>query len=144
MSIMSAFRQDDSSAMYKRFAYLVATYVDQPEVAVTPVAQIPLENIFRLLEMYRYDAFKDENRSGVLASRSFSGKSMPRQSKAWHINIQQALTQSLNNVFGNVPSNQAIDELENVLRGLANDQPVSKQQQTHAKDFFNNFHQVLV
>ena len=66
MSIISSFETDKSGLLYKRFATLASSYFDRPAVAKSPSAQVPLENLFRLLEMYRYDSFSDESRRGVL------------------------------------------------------------------------------
>jgi len=142
MSIMPAFRQDDS-AMYKRFAYLASTYLDQPEIATTPVAQIPLENLYRLLEMYRYGSFKDETRSGILAFRSTSEVRLMRKPKPWHTQIEQAMKASMEAVFVGRTKDQAIDEIEETMRSLVNNENLDKQRQAHVKQFFNSFSQAL-
>lgn len=143
MSIMSAYRPDNSSAMYKRFAHLASTYVDQPEMGASPVAQIPLENLFRLFEMYRYDAFKDENRSGVLALRSFSDASLRRRPKPWHTEIEAALNAAISTAFTGLSKEVAIDRIEEVLKQLTNKQNLDNDQQVHAKQFFESFGKAL-
>lgn len=140
---MSAYRPDNSNAMYKRFAYLASTYVDKPEIANTPVAQIPLENLFRLFEMYRYGAFKDENRSGVLALRSSPSTSLRRRPKPWHTDIEAALNQAISTVFTGQTKEIAIDKIEEVLKQLTNKQNLNDDQQINAKKFFASFSQAL-
>jgi hypothetical protein len=67
VSTISLHHQDFSDALYRRFAMLASAYFDQPAEAKKPGAAVPLENLFRLLQMYKYNAFADERRSGVLA-----------------------------------------------------------------------------
>lgn len=140
MSIISFYKTDDSNALYKRFASLACSYVDQPEIASTPVAQIPLENLFRLFEMYRYDAFVDENRRGVLALDSFNEELTPSMHQiSWHTDIEKALSTAINNTFVQHSKEEAIDELEGVLQHLANQSNLTADKQVHAKQFFKSF-----
>lgn len=86
----------------KRFAEQVVGYLEHPEVALKAEDQIPLENIFRLLEMYRYDAYRD-------------GYDNPH----WHIEMVKAFDIALPQTFGDaVEKDAAIDELERGLREI--------------------------
>ena len=92
MSIISVYETDNSGLLYERFASLAVSYLDSPIEAVKPAAQIPLENLFRLLEMYKYDAFSDESRSGILAVDSNNVfHSLPENNIPWHGEIKNAL-----------------------------------------------------
>src|SRR3546814_3182314 len=51
MSIISLFPSDHSDLLCKRYAAAVSHYFDHPSAAQEPVAQVPLENVFRVLEM---------------------------------------------------------------------------------------------
>ncbi len=119
MSIVSPYEIDNSAALAKRFASLARSYFDDPSVAKNPTAHITLENLYRMLEMYRYDSFEDESRRGVLALQSL--ESTPRTltgGSPWHVPIQSALTQAVQVAFGEVDKDAAIDQLEGSLRWL--------------------------
>ena len=120
MSITSAIEADYSTTLAKRFAALATSYLDNPGVAKTPVAKVPLENLFRLSEMFRYGAFADERRHGVLAIEGVGGDKFPRLHSVsdWHTGIETALRQALTDAFG-ASSSEAIDELQSGLRNLA-------------------------
>ena len=142
MSIISTYETDKSDILYKRFASLASTYLDEPEAAKTSTAQIPLENLYRLFEMFRYDAFADQNRSGILSMNAINNLSSNSVQEEWHIKIKQALSNSLDIAYGNHQKDKAIDEIEAVLKGLATNEGAenggsnSKEQ---AKVFFNRF-----
>lgn len=142
MSIISVYETDKSDILYKRFALLASTYLDEPETAKTPTAQVPLENLYRLLEMFRYDAFADQNRSGVLAIDKISSNiSFSQTKEEWHTKIEQALGNAIKNVYKNEPKNQVIDKLENVLKWLANESVIDGDSgsRAQAKIFFDRF-----
>lgn len=141
MSIISTYKTDKSDILYKRFASLAATYLDEPEAAKTSTAQIPLENLYRLFEMFRYDAFADQNRSGILAINAINNISSNSVQEEWHIKIKRALSKAIDVAYSSHRKDKAIDEIESVLKGLANegsenDDPNSQEQ---AKVFFNRF-----
>lgn len=137
MSIMSAYEFDESNILYKQFAILANSYVDNlPEPNKLHIAQIPLENLYRLFEMYRYDAFADEYHSGVLDLDNtdyINGNESP-----WHTEIKTALTNAFNHAFGN-NTHKEIDEMENVLKQLSLSKPVVDDKKKNAKKFFNHF-----
>ena len=114
------FGQLNSNRLARRFAHLTSTYLDHPDEAKTPAARVPIENVFRLLQMLRYNAFADERRSGVLELQSFGDRSeVPTFEDQWHDKIQAALEGALAYVFGATPPEQAFRELEASLTWLA-------------------------
>jgi hypothetical protein len=126
MSMLSMFPMDQSELLCKRFATLASSYIDQRDVALAPAARVPLENLFRLLEMLRYGAFADEHRKGVLAIERIEDRRPPFHSEAtWHARIEDAMKSSIAEAFDAAPLEGALDRLENTLRWLANagDQP---------------------
>jgi hypothetical protein len=142
MSIISVYETDKSNILYKRFASLASSYIDEPETAKAPTAQVPLENLYRLFEMFRYNAFSDQNRSGILAVDKISNNiSFNPAQEEWHTKIEQALSNALSNVYKDEPKNVAIDKLENVLKWLANESTVNDDldSQIQAKIFFERF-----
>jgi hypothetical protein len=141
MSIISSFETDKSDLLYKRFASLASSYFEKPEVAQSPSAQVPLENLFRLLEMFRYDAFSDESRRGVLAVENISERGMRHRAKdAWHTEIEGALQKALIDAFGEKASKDAaVTELQDSLRRLVESGEIESEQVGRAKNFFAAF-----
>ena len=141
MSIISVYETDKSDILYKRFASLASTYLDEPETAKTPTAQVPLENLYRLFEMYRYDAFADQNRSGVLAIDKINTISLSSVEEEWHTKIKQALSNAISIAYENDQKDEAIDKIETVLKSLANKDAVNGDPdlQEQAKIFFERF-----
>jgi len=122
MSTVSFLHPDRSESLAKRFAYLASTYFDHPEEAKDPAAKIPLENLFRMLQMFRYDAYSDEPRSGVLELRGLEQQSTATAiDELWHQQIESALKKALAQAFGDTPKGQAIEEIQSVLAWLAID-----------------------
>ncbi len=140
MSILSVYETDKSDLLYKRFAFLASSYLDKPSEAKTPTAQIPLENLFRLLEMFRYDAFSDESRRGILAVGNINDHIITGSVKdCWHTNVKNALRNAMDSVFDQIPKEEAINELEQTLRRLADNCDIEEVNRNKAKSFFTNF-----
>lgn len=120
MSTISLSGLDQSDFLCKRFAYLASSYFDRPEEARTPGATVPLENLFRLLQMFRYKAFADERRSGILAIQApVDQHTIGINGENWHTKIESALRGALNDTFAGIPDEQAIAEIQSALRWLA-------------------------
>lgn len=120
MSTLSLIDVNQSDRLARRFACLAATYFDKPDEAKAPAARIPLENLFRILQMLRYDSFSDEPRSGILDLQGLSPQSPWTVTEDhWHDKIKKALNDSLNAVFSGVDRDEAIDQIQSVLRWLA-------------------------
>lgn len=141
MSIISSFHVDDSAALAKQFASLTAAYIDNPpDTKADPAALVPLENVFRLLEMFRYDAFGDESRGGVLAMDTQDQMyQMQFETKPWHEHILQALQIALLQAYGAQPKEAAIEELQGGLRDLVKSHSVSQAVANRAKTFLSAF-----
>jgi hypothetical protein len=111
---------EHSALLCKRFATLASSYFDDPEQATVPAARVPLENLFRILQMFRYDAFADERRSGVLAIGSAAEHpTLKLDDENWHTKIESALSNALNNAFAGIPKEDAIRQIQTSLRWLA-------------------------
>lgn len=145
MSITSSFRMDDSTALAKQYAEMTAEYIENPpNVDSDPTALVPLENVFRLLEMFRYEAFADERREGVLAMNSPNQIYQMRiETKPWHESIEGALRKALDKVYTDRPKDLAIDELQGGIRNLVNNQPPDADMVSRAKEFFTTVHTQL-
>lgn len=146
MSIISSFQVDDSAALAKQFAALTAGYIDNPpDTKADPAALVPLENVFRLLEMFRYNAFGDESRGGVLAMDSPDQMyQMQFEAKPWHEEIVQALQAALQQAYGAQPKETAIEELQGGLRDLVKSQGLNQAVAHRAKTFLSAFEAKLV
>jgi hypothetical protein len=142
MTIASMLQSDHSELLAKRFAHLATAYLDQPKDALEPSARIPLENLFRILEMLRYDAFSDEPTSGIVNLEPLEF-SIQRQ-QPWHTEIKQALGTAIAETFKTMPQEQAISEIQGVLRWLASgkDKPARTVVDT-TRDFLRRFEQLL-
>lgn len=136
MSIIASYDFNDSTAQYKRFASLAVNYVDNPAMAKAPIAQIPLENFYRLLEMFRYDAFSDEPHCGVLELDAHNEDEAGSRT-GWESQIVGALNAAVNGTFAS--KNEAINEMEEVLRQLVRNASLDEPRQAPAKQFLSRF-----
>ena len=145
MSIISLFPIDHSDLLCKRYASAVTGYFDNPAAAKDPVAQVPLENVFRVLEMYRYDAFADEHRKGVLALETHDGEGFdPSFAGAWHTHIKEALDKAASEVFGASSSKDTVvPRLQESLRSLVRGQTATFAALNVGRSFFQKFSETL-
>jgi hypothetical protein len=142
MSITSRYEVDHSTSLAKRFAGLAASYMDNPAAATDPVARVPLENLFRILEMYRYDAFEDEDRSGVLALKGFDSPQPAALSVTqgpWHAAILAALENARRSVFPADTKEEAVQRLQDGLRQLSRDGHITDPLAGRVKGFLVTF-----
>lgn len=138
MSISSSFRVDDSTALAKQFASMTAGYIDNPpNTEADPATLVPLENVFRLLEMFRYDAFADESHEGVLAMNAPDQMySLRVETQPWHVQIAQALQTALLQAYEGQSKDEAIDELQDGIRELVKSHSLNVNVAHRAKKFF--------
>ena len=122
MSTISLIESDQSDRLAKRFADLASSYFDNREEARSPAATVPLENLFRILQMFRYNAFSDEPRSGILELEGFGDRgSYASTDEIWHKKIENALSDALGSVFAGTPKATAVEEIQRTLTWLATD-----------------------
>jgi hypothetical protein len=71
--------------------------------------------------MFRYNAFADESRRGVLAIEGFNQRFTPlaKDGSSWHSGISIALEKAVITAFGTASKDEAIDAVQDGLRGLA-------------------------
>jgi hypothetical protein len=142
MSIISSIDANDSAALARRFALLASSYLEDPSTVKRDDLQVPLENLFRLLEMFRYEAFSDEPRAGVLALEGISldTNAGMQQAATWHKPIELALGEAVGEVFLGASRDEAVDDLQDGLRGLARDGVVGNQARTErVREFLQKF-----
>jgi hypothetical protein len=147
MSIASIEVEDMSNYLCKRFATLASSYFDHPAEARSNAAQVPLENLFRVLEMFRNETFSDETRKGVLALENPSSLTIREsQDGPWHKQIQVAIHESIASTFGQGASEKAAaNELQNALRRLVTEETLPPGDATiaRAKNFFTQLSTAL-
>jgi hypothetical protein len=136
---------EQSDGLAKRFAYLATTYFDEPSAARAPAAKIPLENLFRMLQMFRYDAFSDEPRAGVLELESpVHSINYSRASEPWYTKIQSAMSSAISDAFADSSVEQAIGQIQATLTWLATDEnPPSTDVRARSKTFLERFRAAL-
>ena len=141
MSTMSLLGLDQSDRLAKRFASLASAYLEMPAEAQTPAAKIPLENLFRLLQMFRYDAFSDEPRSGVLELTPLRDHTEQLALETdWHTHIGAALEAAFGDVFHGASKDDAVGEVQSALTWLVtNTNEPSESVRNRAKAFFERF-----
>lgn len=138
MTIISYYEADSSAALAKRFATIARGLFDHPASAKDE--GVPLENLYRLLEMFRYDSFADESRRGVLALEAPEvDPALPIDESAWHTSIESALQRALAQTFVGTQKEAAIDQLQASIRGLVTGAPVAPADADHAKGFLATF-----
>ncbi|MEC4720585.1 hypothetical protein RY831_15585 [Noviherbaspirillum sp. CPCC 100848] len=147
MSVVTVQSQDKSNFLCKRFAAMASDYFDAPSEARTPAAQVPLENLFRVLEMFRNNTFFDEPRKGVFAfEKPKTSKLSLSKEDSWHVDIKDAVHRSIEASFGkNVGEAEAVVELQNTLRWLVvpGDLPLQEEKVIRAKKFFGQLSNAL-
>jgi hypothetical protein len=145
VSTMSRLDFEQSDGLAKRFADLASAYFAEPGEAKTEAAKIPLENLFRMLQMFRYDAFSDEPRSGILELEGFSDQNRAiKGEEFWHQRIQAAISTAVAEVFGATPRDEAVSQIQSALTWLATDKdppPVDVRQRS--RHFLERFRAAL-
>jgi hypothetical protein len=141
MSTMSLIESDQSDRLARRFADLASSYFDRREEARGPGAAVPLENLFRILQMFRYNAFSDEPRGGILELEGFGERTAYASTdEIWHKNIEDALSKALDDIFADTPKEAAIEEVQKTLSWLATDTDApSVDAQKRTKEFLGRF-----
>jgi len=121
---------------------MTAGYIDNPpNTEADPTALVPLENVFRLLEMFRYDAFVDERREGVLAMNSPDQVYRMRfETKPWYEQIVSALETALQQTYSSLKEKDAaIEELQEGIRELVKNHQLDAEVAERARTFLGIF-----
>lgn len=147
MTIITRTDEDNTRLVARRFATLAMSYLDDPKKAKSRTAKIPLQNIYRLLEMYRYNAFADEGRRGVLAlDRSMDAPvAIPSPSAPkWHLEIEVALKSAVDATYAEGKEKKAaLDEVEDDLQALATKGKLPQPRAEKVRKFLQTFESSL-
>lgn len=145
MSVISTFSADNSNALAKRYADLAGELLAHPAAKVEEAAGVPLENLFRILEMFRHDAFSDESRRGVLTMVVHRDDFTKRAvENTWSKDIERALSNALAQAYSDASKEEAIEHLQDALRALVSNQsPAGREDIANARIFFGYFSNAL-
>lgn len=128
-----------SETAFGSLALRAATLFVQPANASPD--QTALQNLYRLLEMYRFDAFSSVTPRGVLdvrgPARQF-GQGIPDPGA-----IRKALDSAKQTAFPDETKEAAVDILEGVVRDFAQNSVSEQQARERAKTFFEALAQNL-
>jgi hypothetical protein len=117
MPIMAAHERSDARGAARLLAHMALECIDNPKAAVNQ--EVALNNVYRLLESYRSNAF-----FGIDAPRQpfrrFSDKLALTPPRERHVrDVREAIERARLEVFSDQPKDQAIESVERVLRALA-------------------------
>lgn len=145
MSTTSLIDIEQSEGLAKRFASIATSYFDEPQQAKTLAAQIPLENLFRMLQMFRYEAFSDEPRSGILRVEALTDQHRPSIDEGlWHHKLEAAIRAALGEVFSGISREDAVTQVQASLSWLATDKDAPDQvARQRSKTFLERFSAAL-
>jgi hypothetical protein len=114
---MAAHERSDARGAARLLALMALDCIDNPKVAVEQ--EVALNNVYRLLESYRSNAFfgLDTPRQPF---RRISDKLALTPPKERHVtDVREAIEQARLTVFANQSKDRAIESVEKVLRALA-------------------------
>lgn len=135
MTLMTTYYPGASSSiLFGELAGRVAEVFERPEICKGET--IALRNAFRLLEMFRYDAFAGVHSPGILDLDATSFGTDPGDSDEQV--VKQAMMGAANSVYPGVDKDAVVETLEQVISAMAKDEPVATyhSQLGNAKTFF--------
>lgn len=121
MTIHSLERTDDARVVSGLLARSVLSYLD--DSTGRDKTTLPLKNLFRLLEMYRYDEFSSYRpKQGVLQRQPYTLSRRTTQScRSGLSSLGEALKAAHKEAFGNQERSEVVDTIERVLTALLGD-----------------------
>ena len=125
MPIMAVDERNDARGAAFLLASTARDCIDNP--AIAPDSEVALNNVYRLLEAYRTDAFFGLGRSSSQSPRGVSENLTlmpPIERHAGEIRI--ALKSAIAEAFEEQPEDNAIETIEGVLRNIAYPQDYSE------------------
>src|SRR6266851_6254694 len=144
MALISMYERDNSRTVYRILADQAVKYFDNP--STRDDEKIPLVNLARLLERYRYDAFSDYAPLGVLEVLNPKNDSVSTESRAPTNQIEdvvRALEASHARVYGQISKDDLVQTLQGLLAKLAAsstlNEPDTKRELEKARKFFVAF-----
>lgn len=135
--IPDTFRATNPAAIFGSLAARAAVLFGEPEGATLDSSA--LQNVYRLLEIYRYDAFSNITPSGVLQTRD----PPQQQAMANAEGIKAAMDAARQEAFPETPKDAAITELQSVVRALATKTAAQPEAMAKTRTFFEMLAQNL-
>lgn len=140
MALTPAYNPRESSAfLCQDLASAAVTLFRDPQAAGTD--KVALQNIYRLLEMYRFDAFVGYNPKGVLELRKVSAGA--EVNIAGGEILRRALDIAKNTVFPNTEKEIVVDRLERLVSEMARQDALDMGEQQNASRFFQELSTAL-
>jgi hypothetical protein len=133
MTLMPTFLSKESSALLARDLALRAEELFATPAQVAP-DEVSLQNIFRLLEMYRFNAFMGYSPRGVLEVREVRRR--PEVNAADGEVLRHALDAARNAVFPNDDKQDVVLRLEQLVSAVAGQATLDPAELQKAKRFF--------
>lgn len=148
MALISMYERDNSRTVYRILADEAVRCFDNPKICTEE--KIPLTNLARLLERYRYNAFSDHVALGILEALSPKNGPQGGDSRALTCHMEgvvSALEAAHARVYSNLSKDDLVQCLQDILAKLSSTASVNeldaKQQLESARRFFVAFSEAL-
>lgn len=140
MSIISTMRTDDSSAMARRLTKMALRYLNDPKSIDQDILGVPLENLFRLSEMFRQSTYADQPRMGVVAvGEAADGPADFLQDiESWSSPIDHALDKAFREAYG-ARTDEEIKTFQLSLRDIALRKELGQDSNRQLRTFLETF-----
>ncbi len=146
MSLITMIELDDSKTLCGLLATKTLECLNRvPHPTPAETELVMLTNIFRILQMYRYDTFSDYSPQGILdAIESDTRLPVAGVPKPWFVDVKQALDAALQSVnAANKPKERVIEDVQGVLTEIAEGNQPDPLLAGQAKQFFQEFSERL-
>jgi len=144
MALISMYERDNSRTVYRILADQAVKCFDNPSIGAEE--KIPLANLARLLERYRYDAFSDHVALGILEALSAKNSALGADSRTAVRHMEgviSALEAAHARVYGGISREDLVRTLQDLLARIASssgiDEPETRQKLENARRFFVAF-----
>lgn len=144
MSLISLNYQDSSDSIARDCAAIVVEKMTETAAAAARPEKsslaMSLENLYRLLEMFKYHSYEDEPRRGVLMMEQDELAIRDRgiSNQHWQDRITSALESAVLAIYPDLDRTTAIEKLQGSLRAVAKNEDLGAEVQKH-KEFFAKF-----
>jgi hypothetical protein len=137
MPIMTAHGQSDARIAARLLASTAVDCLRNPTAAAE--REVALNNVYRLLEAYKLNPFFGLEAPAKAKSTAGEALALTQPMERYVSEVSSAIAQAISTAFGGTSKQEAIDEVENVLRGIAYPQKYAnptQQQLNRATQFF--------
>lgn len=118
MPIMAAHSRSDARGTARLLAHMALASIDHPKLG--ELEEVALNNMFRLLQSFRKDAFFGQEMPSRSSPQSVAERLTLRPPMERNVReVKEALAQAASIAFQGQPRDQAIEVVEQVLRWIA-------------------------